>query len=269
MLNGLYDTATSIVGRAGNLASSLIGQAQKLASRPTRDHRVTVRAAKAPLVKRVATAAEIRTTRMAQVSHASPPNAPIQTVASEVAHLSAQVVKLTEDLTDYGLLPHSDHLENAKSGALFYRGQRFSLNSILANLAIIKSMTLHAPVEGATGLQEMLFPTSKPITVMTGIRLITNADEAVKQPGDIAGFSPTQAQWTAMTAAQTPSWPIGSFVFTGVRPHLVPDWTTAAKGLGVVALNGFGAAGKLFSLFSEQIGGFLGLGKGVDFARRG
>lgn len=267
--------AAPLAGAAGMAATNLVGRlanrVAKIAAPPaTKEGRVKVRKHKAPIAHRARVAATIKVGEMTQFARRAPQAA---VVASEIAHQGSAFAKLAEDLTDYGCLPSGETLEDAKNGAVFVNGTRFSLSSWLLALVTLRASRLVYPVEESKSIVDRLLPKTKEVQVMTGLRGFSAADPAVK-PGDMFAIaSGVEAGGAArvIQASEVTTWPGDTqMIFTGVVPNLAPDYKAIAKlAASVIAFSRDEAKGllKLLPFFSEAFGDVIKLGEGVDFGR--
>jgi hypothetical protein len=87
------------------------------------------------------------------------------------------------------------------------------------------------------------------------------------KPDDVFGVRPDGNQFLTSVANEN-TWPVGTMVFSGTIPHLVPDWKSAAKtAMGAFFASREHPALKVFALFTEKVGSFAGLGQGMDFTK--
>lgn len=263
-----------------------LSKAQAAVSRPSREHRDDARAKKGPIASRIAVAHGIRSQHVAEAASSLNPSNPASIADAtaitthELSHLSEQVMKLSEDLTDLGVLPAGDMTTNLKHGSFHRNGVRIDLYTLVADLILTKSMRLYrkgaipslnpsAPGFGLHTIKDALMPTAQPMPVIYGGRTVGNQDDARVQPDDLFAFVP-QGTSTPLTmqATATKEWPIGSYVFLATEPQLAPNLGSAAKELiGLFALSSKHWYLKVTALFTEQIGSLLGFKGGVDFTR--
>lgn len=259
----------SVVGGAfGAAANRALDTAQKFANRPSRQQRAQTRAAKAPIARRITQATQVRNQRMAEVlSQPSTPTA-VPVIASEVGHLSGQLAKTAEDMSDYGFLPTGNFWDNLKNGSIFINGNYFSANTLLAAFAMLKASRLvHEPKKQA-GLLESIAPDVEPIKVLYGARAVTQTSTAIGEDDVFATFQGPDGNLISAQAKDVTSWPVGATVFLGTVPHIAPDWRTFLKtAAAMFIVSREHPAVKIASLFTERLGSFVGLGQGVDFNR--
>jgi hypothetical protein len=103
--------------------------------------------------------------------------------------------------------------------------------------------------------------------VLFGARIVT-ATTTQKLPEDVFGIQPGGVAVLSTSAGDASGWPVGTTVFLGTVPHLVPDIKSAAKvAAGAFLTSREHPALKLVALFTEKLGSFAGLGQGIDFTR--
>jgi hypothetical protein len=145
----------------------------------------------------------------------------------------------------------------------------FSANTLVAAFALMKALRLHHEAPDGAALSERLFSNTPPVKTIYGGRMVGETDTA-KQKDDVFGFVANGRDNRSISADSVNVWPVGAFVFQGTIPHLAPDWRAFAKTAGAMMLvareEGRGFV-KIFSLFTEQLGSVVGLGKGIDFSR--
>jgi hypothetical protein len=225
-----------------------------------------VRARKQPIHDRIAKAGAHRAEIVAAVAERPNDVNAVPAIAHELGHLSHQVAKAIEDVADYGHLPSATWSENLKKGSFFMNGQYFSINTLLASLAMMKaSRLMHEPRKGS-GIENIFLPDSEPCRVLYGCRVV-GPGGSKREDDDVFALCNNTAIYSS-TRSPVDTWPDGAIVFQGTIPHLAPDFRAFVKLFGAMFLiSRDQLVLKLTSIFTERLGSFVGLGNGIDFAR--